>query len=75
MKNNKITQVTVKQMHQYLQQAIAEGNGDKYLIVSDDNEGNGYHGCFYGVSPVDSEITIQVYDTQVMDPDKLMIIG
>lgn len=75
MAKNKITQVTVLQMYQSLQKAISEGNGNKYLVVSDDNEGNGYHGCFYHLSPLEPGTIDLVSDSQVTDPNKLMIIG
>lgn len=75
MAKKKITQITVLQMYKYLETAIAEGNGDKYLVVSDDNEGNGFHGCFYGITPMDSESMDLVSDSQVNDSNKLMIIG
>lgn len=75
MAKNKNTQVTVLQMYQSLQKAIKEGHGSKYLVLSDDNEGNGYHGCFYGISPLEPGTIELVSDSQIMDPNKLMIIG
>lgn len=75
MAKTKITQVTVLQMYQALAKEIKKGNGNKYLVVSDDNEGNGYHGCFYHISPMEPETIDLVTDLQVLDPDKLMIIG
>lgn len=75
MAKKKITQVTVQEMYNALGKAISEGNGNKYLVVSDDNEGNGYHGCFYHLSPLEPGTIDLVSDSQIMDPNKLMIIG
>lgn len=74
-KQLKINQVTVLEMYHALFKAIQEGHGDKYLVISDDNEGNGYHGCFYHISPMEPGTIDLVSDSQVMDPEKLMIIG
>jgi len=74
---NKITQITVNQMLAYCQEQVRRGNGDKYLITADDNDGNGYHGIFYGLtnaSDID-DIEDLIYDSQIKDPDKLMCIG
>jgi hypothetical protein len=42
--------MTVKELYLELAEEIKKGNGDKYIVVADDNEGNGYHGMFYGVT-------------------------
>lgn len=53
----------------------------KKIIVADDNEGNGYHGMFYGVTTDASavkeaiEYSNGVYDTNTEDPNDLVILG
>lgn len=39
-------QMTVKQLLKLCQEEVNKGNGDKFIVVADDNEGNGYHGMF-----------------------------
>ena len=42
--------LTVKDLYRECQRMISKGNGDKYIIVSDDDEGNGFHTLFYGIT-------------------------
>lgn len=39
--------VTVKQLLELCKQQVAKGNGDKIIMLSNDDEGNGYHEMFY----------------------------
>lgn len=39
--------LTVGQLALACQIQINKGNGDKYVLISDDDEGNGYHTLFY----------------------------
>lgn len=75
----KIEQITVAELYMMCQQQIKAGNGGKYIIVSDDNEGNGYHGMFFGLTPIKGEtkgcIGEMISDSQVEDIDKLIILG
>lgn len=80
-------QHTVKQLYEELGELIKAGHGDRALVISDDNEGNGYHGMFY--SPSLGEELIEsaaecgfptdgiegLYDSAVTDPKKLVVIG
>ena len=38
------------------------GDGDKYLIISNDNEGNGYHGMFFALTTINSKNVDDVND-------------
>lgn len=49
-------QITVKELYELCKAEIAKKNGDKFIVISDDNEGNGFHGLFYGFTPADEEI-------------------
>lgn len=77
LNESKVQQVTVKEMYMALGKAIKNGDGDKYLIAANDNEGNGYHGVFYhistceqcGVTPSD------ISDSMIKDVNNLMVIG
>lgn len=68
-------QVTVKQLRDMCNEEIAMGKGDRAIVISDDNEGNGFHGLFYGFSDVDADTSDSIYDTAEEDPKKLIILG
>jgi hypothetical protein len=74
-------QLTVKQLYLLLGQEIKNGNGDKAIVVADDNEGNAYHGLFYGVTSDLKDIceafeySNGLYDSQEKDPRKVVILG
>ena len=40
--------LTVNALFEYCKEQIEKGNGSKHIIISDDDEGNGYHTLFYG---------------------------
>lgn len=72
-------QLTVREMAILLAAEVKKGNGDKLLIGSNDVEGNGYHGIWYG--PTDAkdlgigEYGVDINDTMTKDLDKLICIG
>ena len=39
--------MTVKELMKACKEQIAKGNGDKIVLLSDDEEGNGYHEMYY----------------------------
>ena len=39
--------ITVKELLEACQEQVEKGNGDKGILLSRDDEGNGYHSCFY----------------------------
>lgn len=69
-----MVQMTVKALMEFCKEQIAEGNGDKMIVVSDDNEGNGYHGLFYAFTPADDFVD-DIYDSRSKDPDKIIVLG
>ena len=38
---------TVKELFEACRIQIAKGNGDKHILISDDDEGNGFHTLFF----------------------------
>lgn len=42
--------ITVNELFNMCLQEIKRGNGKKYILISDDDEGNGFHTLFYGLS-------------------------
>lgn len=46
-----IKALTVDQLLAHLVQAHKAGLGGKHILLSDDDEGNGYHELFFGFTP------------------------
>lgn len=67
-------QMTVNALMEFCKKEIAAGNGDKMIVISNDNEGNGYHGLFYAFTAADDFID-DVYDSRSTDPDKIIVLG
>ena len=53
--------LTVEQLLEQCRKAVDEGNGKKYVLISDDEEGNGYHECYFGIEQ--AEKTAQTSET------------
>lgn len=68
-------QMQVKDLYECCKEQIDKGNGDKYIVVADDNEGNGYHGMFFGFSEDVEDCIDLLRDSQVTDINKLIILG
>ena len=54
-------ELTIKELALICAREIAIGNGNKKILLSNDDEGNGYHGLFYHFAPLDS------YDIDIVD--------
>ena len=48
-------QIKLKELYQACKEQMEAGNGEKSLILSDDNEGNGYHGMFFTLTVITPE--------------------
>lgn len=74
-------QLTVLDLFKLLEKEVRNGNGNKSIVVADDNEGNAYHGLFYGITsePDDIKESIEysngIYDSQEKDLNKIVILG
>jgi hypothetical protein len=68
-------QIKVKELYELCKAQIEKGNGDKYIVVADDNEGNGYHGMFFGFSEDVEDYIDLINDSQIIAADKLIILG
>lgn len=44
--------MTIDELIHVLVKENAKGNGGKHILISTDDEGNGYHELFFGVSPI-----------------------
>lgn len=70
-----MTQITVKELLGLCKQAVREGHGEKHIVISNDNEGNGYHGMFYGFTPLTEDFDEAIYDSQTSSPCDTIILG
>jgi hypothetical protein len=44
---------TVNELLELCKQEIENGNGDRKILLSDDDEGNGYHALYYDFTPAE----------------------
>ena len=58
--------LTVAQLMRICQQAIRDGYGNKHILISDDDEGNGYHELFYGISTIEDDIIDELYEAGML---------
>lgn len=42
--------ITVEQLKRIVDEEVRNGNGDKVIMISDDDEGNGYHYLWYAMA-------------------------
>lgn len=55
--------MTVKELLELCVIQVTKGNGDKNIVISDDEEGNGYHDLFYPFLTNEKEIAELIEDT------------
>jgi len=68
-----ITQpITVKRLKELCEEQIAKGNGDKIIILSNDDEGNGYHECYYEFT---EDVASNDMWGEIDDPETKIILG
>ena len=70
--------ITVKQLKNLCEQEIKKGNGDKVIMISDDDEGNGYHYLWYSFTDfkeiLDYACSSQ-FDERIASEDDTIILG
>ena len=72
--------MTVKELMIECDRLVKKGMGDRNILISNDDEGNGYHHLFYAfmTNPEDIAKTLewcQDYNTKDVDPNKTVILG
>ena len=68
-------QLQVKDLYECCKEQMDKGNGDKYIIVADDNEGNGYHGMFFGFSEDMKVKEYLINDSQFYNSNEIIVLG
>ena len=64
--------VTVNQLLELCKQQIAKGNGDKLILLSNDDEGNGYHEMIYHFT---EDVAGNDMWGEIEHPDEYIILG
>ena len=68
--------LTVRQLEKLCGEQIALGNGDKHILISDDDEGNGYHTLFYAfTSDPDMIEELLQYEHDNHEKDDVVVLG
>lgn len=72
-------QIKLKDLYQACKAQMEAGNGEKSLVVSDDNEGNGYHGMFYSLTTITPEnvddFSDLIRDSSESDIKNIIVVG
>ena len=72
-------QIKLKDLYAACKKQMEMGNGEKVLVVSDDNEGNGFHGMFFTVSTIRKKDR-RYYESIIRDScetnaDNILLVG
>jgi hypothetical protein len=86
--NNMVSKpITVRQLKTLCDKEILKGNGDRVIMISDDDEGNGYHYLWYSFQTVEEmeapceyqgktyQFPFEYADERVAPKDKTIILG
>lgn len=70
-------QLTVNDLLKICKKEVERGNGDRKIVISDDNEGNGYHGLFYHFTIIEENEKeyFQIYDSTTDNINEVIILG
>ena len=71
-------EITVKMLAELCAEQIKAGNGDKIVLISCDDEGNGFHTLYYGFTT--DEEAIRIFAAEEMfhdgnDAGKVVLLG
>ena len=73
--------LTVKELYERCKAEIQAGRGDNVIMLSVDDEGNGYHYCWYAFTPAeelletDPMICDFITDEDIAPMEKTIILG
>lgn len=70
-------QLTVQDLYKFCELEIKKGNSKRLIVISDDNEGNGFHGLFYAFTEIDEKDKeyYPIYDSVETDIKKIIVLG
>ena len=68
--------ITVKELYLMLAAHVTKGNGDKHILISDDDEGNGFHTLFYGIDDTPEGIQYALeLEHDNHNADEIVVLG
>lgn len=73
--------LTVKQLYKECKKLIDAGKGDKIIMISRDDEGNGYHYLWYSFTPAEDILDDPYgymesdFDKNIAEMDDTIILG
>ena len=68
--------ITVSQLKRLCDEEIKKGNANKVIMISDDDEGNGYHYLWYEFSKAEDIDDIEWFiDNSIADKKHTIILG
>jgi len=67
--------ITVKVLKQLCENQIKLGNGDKVIMISQDDEGNSYHYLWYEFSTIEQALAEDYIDESIASKDDTIILG
>ena len=68
-------EITVKQLKALCDLQIKKGNGDKKILVGDDDEGNGFHSLLFSFTETVSDFKDVIYHIDEKDLKDYIILG
>lgn len=67
--------ITINQLKEYCEKQIKKGNGDKVIMISDDDEGNGFHYLWYSFTEIEDEYYDISIDERIASKENTIILG
>lgn len=70
--------LTIKELYKRCEEEIKAGRGDNAIMLSNDDEGNGYHYCWYAFTPAEELMSAEEtddVDTDIAPMEKTIILG
>jgi len=69
--------ITIEQLYKECVKQIKAGNGKRHVLLSNDDEGNGYHELFFGFTPTEkcvSDDYLLPYGVTMQEAEKGYIV-
>lgn len=59
--------LTINELYKECEKQIKKGNGNKVIMLSDDDEGNGYHYCWYSFTNIEDALDTYIQDDYLIN--------
>ena len=67
--------LTIKDLYEMCKEEVELGNGDKVVMISNDDEGNGYHYIWFTFSSVDDAGAEDCINENIASKEDTIILG